>query len=272
MNSFTELEIRPKPPIATQERYRKETVIRLQNVYVRYRIPAERIRTLKEYLIRRILHGEVPYREITALKNVNLEIYNGEVFGLIGENGAGKSTLLKLVARVLRPTMGRVWVKGRVAPLLAMGAGFHQELTGRENVYLNGTLLGLTRREINHRFGRIVDFAELWKFIDAPLRTYSSGMVARLAFSVATDKKPDILIVDEVLSVGDAGFQKKSLERIKTFQKEGATILFVSHSMSVIKSICQRAAWLDHGEIRFIGSADEAIDRYLEHTATKRSV
>jgi ABC-type polysaccharide/polyol phosphate transport system ATPase subunit len=184
------------------------------------------------------------------------------VFGLIGPNGAGKSTLLKLVARVLRPTEGRVLVKGRVSPLLALGAGFHPELTGRENVFLNGALLGFTQKEMEVKFNRIVDFAELWDFIDAPMRTYSSGMWARLGFAVATDVKPDILIVDEVLAVGDEAFQRKSKARMREFRDHGATILIVSHNMSVIESICHRVAWLDHGNINLISDPKTAIQAY----------
>ena len=253
----------PTTPTAAPAAADNDIVVRLENVTVRYRLPAERIRTFKEWAIRYLLRQKVAYRDVLALNGVSLEVRAGEVFGLIGPNGAGKSTLLKLVARVLRPTAGRVWVKGHVAPLLAMGAAFHPELTGRENVYLNGTLLGMTHREINNRFQAIVDFAEMWDFIDAPLRTYSSGMTARLAFAVATDRQPDILIVDEVLGVGDTAFQEKSLNRIRAYQEQGATTLFVSHSMNTIKNICQRAAWLDHGQVKFIGPADEAVERYL---------
>lgn len=241
-----------------------QIVVRLENASVRYRVPGEHVSTFKEYAIRR-MQGKIRYREFLALKNINLEVGAGEIFGLIGANGAGKSTLLKLVARVIKPSEGRVWVKGRIAPLLAMSAGFHPELSGRENIFLNGTLLGLNQKRIEERFESIVNFAGLWKFIDAPLRTYSSGMAARLGFAVATDEKPDILIVDEVLGVGDATFKEKSLARIRSFQEQGATTLYVSHSMSTVRSTCQRAAWLDHGLIRFIGNSDETVDRYLEH-------
>lgn len=265
MSLLTELDSLPSVSIADGER---EVVVRLENVSVRYRVPGERIGTFKEYAIRRV-QGRLSYHDFLALKHVNLEVYAGEVFGLIGVNGAGKSTLLKLVARVMRPTEGRVWVKGRIAPLLAMGAGFHPELSGRENVFLNGTLLGFTRGEIEERFERIVDFAELWDFIDAPLRTYSSGMAARLGFAVATIERPDILIVDEVLGVGDAAFQEKSLNRIRSFQEQGTTTLYVSHSMSTVRSLCHRAAWLHEGEVRFLGPADEAVRRYLDFLGVK---
>lgn len=241
----------------------QEEVIRLEEVGVRYRVPTERIGTFKEYLIRR-LQRKVGHRDFWALQGVNLNIYRGEVFGLIGQNGAGKSTLLKLVARVLRPTRGRVVVRGQVAPLLEFGAGFHPELTGRENIFLNGALLGFTRREMEEKFERIVEFAELREFIDAPMRTYSSGMWARLGFAVATDVQPDILIVDEVLAVGDEAFQRKSSARMQEFREKGATILLVSHSMDVIESMCHRAAWLHHGQVRLVGRPAEAIGAYRQ--------
>lgn len=237
--------------------------VRLEDVSVRYRAPQERIGTFKEYMIRRI-QGKIKHSTFWALEKTNLSINKGEVFGLVGENGAGKSTLLKLVARVMRPTRGRVLVKGRVAPLLEVGAGFHPELTGRENIFLNGAILGFTHDEMEAKFDQIVDFAELWDFIDAPLRTYSSGMWARLGFAVATDVNPDILLVDEILSVGDAGFQLKSADRIEAFRASGTTILLVSHNMELIENMCQRAAWLDHGKIMAVGSARSVVDQYLQ--------
>lgn len=241
-----------------------EPVIKLENVHVRYYVPHENVRTFKEYVIRILQRGKIHHDEFLALQGVDLKVHKGEFFGIIGANGAGKSTLLKLIAQVMRPTLGRVWVKGQVAPLLAMGAGFHPDLTGRENVYLNGTLLGYTRRDLEKRFDRIVEFAGLRDFIDAPIRTYSSGMTMRLAFSVATDVKPDILLVDEVLSVGDAAFQDKSMQRIRRYQKEGTTTVMVSHAMNTVRKNCNRTAWLDHGNIKFVGDTDQAVDRYLE--------
>lgn len=234
----------------------------MDNVAVRYRIPQERIGTFKEYMIR-WMQGKIRHRAFWALNDVSLHVRKGEIFGIIGQNGAGKSTLLKLVARVLKPTSGRVWVRGRVAPLLEVGAGFHPELTGRENVYLNGAMLGLTREEMDARFEQIVNFAELWNFIDAPLRSYSSGMWARLGFAVATDVDADILIVDEILSVGDTAFQRKSAERIDAFRARGVTILLVSHSMDLIESMCERAALLDQGRLLAMGPAKAVVDAYL---------
>lgn len=259
MSSVTVSETLYGAPVSAGE---QEEVIRLEDVSVAYRVPQERINTFKEYTIRWV-QGKVKHRSFLALQDVNLSVHRGEVLGLIGQNGAGKSTLLKLVARVLRPTGGRVWVQGRVAPLLEIGAGFHPELTGRENIYLNGALLGFSRKEMEEKYQRIVDFAELGDFIDAPLRTYSSGMWARLGFAVATDTQPEILIVDEILSVGDEAFQRKSLERIQSFQANGATILLVSHTMETIEKMCQQVAWLDHGKIIAYGSAGTVVDRYL---------
>jgi len=238
-------------------------VIRLENASVRYRVPNERVSTFKEYVIR-LVQGKIKYNSFLALDNVSFNVNKGQVFGLIGPNGAGKSTLLKLIARVLRPTEGRVLVKGRVAPLLEFGAGFHPELTGRENVYLNGAMLGFTQEEMAAKFDDIVEFAELWDFIDAPLRTYSSGMWARLGFSVATDVDPEILIIDEVLSVGDEAFQRKSTERINQFRDRGATILLVSHNMAQIEEMCQHAAWLDQGKLEAIGETPVVIAAYRE--------
>ncbi|MGA9397409.1 MAG: ABC transporter ATP-binding protein [Anaerolineaceae bacterium] len=238
-----------------------EAVVVLKDVTVRYRVPRERYRTLKEFAIRRV-QGRVKFEEFLALDKVSLRVNQGEVFGLIGANGAGKTTLLRLVARVMRPTSGRVIVRGRVAPLLAMGAGFHPELTGHENIYLNGALLGYTRRQIDEHFDEIVDFAELRDFIGAPLRTYSSGMLARLGFAVATAVMPDILILDEVLSVGDIAFQEKSAARIRYFQEQGASVLLVSHSMDAIKKMCSRAAWLSHGKVIQIGSSEDVVQHF----------
>jgi ABC-2 type transport system ATP-binding protein/lipopolysaccharide transport system ATP-binding protein len=261
MNLHTASDLEKKKQTSTVQSH--EDVVRLEDVTVSYRVPSERIGTFKEYMIRRI-QGRVQHQDFLALDEVNIDVKNGEVFGIIGKNGAGKSTLLKLVARVMKPTSGRVWVKGSVAPLLEFGAGFHPELTGRENVYLNGALLGFTQRQMKEKFDRIVDFAELWDFIEAPLRTYSSGMVARLGFAIATDVDPDILIVDEVLSVGDEAFQQKSLERMLSFQQQGASILIVSHNMALIQHMCDRVAWIDHGCLQMVGTPAETIQAYRE--------
>jgi ABC-2 type transport system ATP-binding protein/lipopolysaccharide transport system ATP-binding protein len=240
-----------------------EQAIRLEDVSVRYRVPSERIGTFKEYVIR-LLKRQVQMRTFWALNDVNLDVYRGEVFGLVGNNGAGKSTLLKVVARVLRPKKGRVIVRGSVAPLLELGAGFHPELTGKENIFLNGALLGFSHRETLEKYDQIVEFSELGEFISAPIRTYSSGMYARLGFAVATASEPDVLIVDEILGVGDENFQKKCQARIEAFRKRGAAIMLVSHNMATVEKMCQRAAWLDHGVLKTVGEPDQVIRAYRE--------
>lgn len=239
----------------------KNEVISLEKVSVQYRIPTEQVGTFREYFIRR-LQRRIKIRLFYALKDVTFSVYRGEVFGLIGDNGAGKSTLLKVVARVLHPKEGRVIVRGKVAPLLELGAGFHPELTGKENVYLNGALLGYSRQQMDEVFPKILEFSELSDFIDAPLRTYSSGMYTRLGFSVATAYRPEILIVDEILSVGDEAFQQKCSLRIKQFQESGTSILLVSHSMGSILKMCHRVAWLEQGEVRDIGDPEKIVEEY----------
>lgn len=256
MNSLTASELLNTAPETAQDQ-----VIRLEGVGVRYKIASERVATFKEYLIRRF-QGKIALGNFWALRQVDLSINKGEILGLIGPNGAGKSTLLKLVARVMRPTKGRVWVKGIVAPLLEFGAGFHPDLTGRENIFLNGALLGFTHDEMQEKFDRIVDFAELWDFIDVPVRNYSSGMAARLGFAVATDIDPDILILDEVLSVGDESFQRKSLARMVDFRDQGATIILVSHNMDTILEMCHHVVWLDHGQIKMRGESPLVVAAY----------
>jgi ABC-2 type transport system ATP-binding protein/lipopolysaccharide transport system ATP-binding protein len=238
-----------------------DDVIRIENVSVRYKLPGERIHTFKEYAIR-LLQGRIKYKDFNALKDVSLQIRKGEIFGIIGNNGAGKSTLLKVISRVLIPTSGRVWIKGRVAPLLELGAGFHPELTGRENVFLNGTILGHPHREIEKHMNEVIEFSELGSFIDAPLRTYSSGMYARLGFATATTWEPEILILDEVLSVGDESFRRKCETRMNGFRNGNATSLLVSHSMEAVLRLCERAAWLDHGTIRTVGPTSEVVAEY----------
>jgi len=233
----------------------------LDSVSVRYRVPREQTKSFKHHAIR-WLKRQLVYESFWALDGVNLQIARGEVFGVIGPNGAGKSTLLKVIARVLRPTKGRVRVFGQVAPLLESAAGFDPELTGRENVYVFSAVLGHRRVETAARFDSIVEFAGLEQFIDAPIRTYSSGMYARLAFSVATAVAPDILIVDEVLSVGDAEFQRRSSERIEQFRRSGATIILVSHNLDEVRRLSTRAAWLEHGILKAVGAATDVVAAY----------
>ena len=233
-------------------------VIEVSNVSVLYRLSHERITSFKEYAIRR-LKRTIGYTDFWALRHVNLAVDKGEVVGIVGPNGAGKSTLLKVIARVLRPTEGRVRIRGRVAPLLELGTGFDYELTGHENILLNSAMLGYTRRDTEARLDRIVEFAGIGEFIDEPLRTYSTGMVARLGFAIATDAEPDILIVDEILSVGDADFRSKSEARIRAFQENGSTILLVSHNFETIRAMCQRVFLLEHGQIVKSGEPDVVL-------------
>jgi len=240
-----------------------DEVIRLENVSVVYRLPRERLSGIKEYTIR-FLQRRLEYHEFWALREVSFEVRRGEVFGVIGRNGAGKSTLLKVVAKVLYPTQGRVVMRGKVAPLLEIGAGFQPELTGRENVFLNSTLLGRSRKETEQLLPEILDFAELEDFIDAPLRTFSTGMVARLGFAVATCLRPEILLVDEVLSVGDAQFQQKCLDRMYSFLDKGTTIVIVSHGMGTIESFCDRALWLHNGRVEACGKAEDVARQYVK--------
>jgi ABC-2 type transport system ATP-binding protein len=240
-----------------------DTAISLENVSVLYRVPRERVSGIKEYTIR-WLQRRIRYEQFWALNDISFDIKKGEVFGVIGRNGSGKSTLLKVIARVLIPTTGKVVLHGRVAPLLELGAGFHHELTGRENIYLNSALLGRSKKEVEQLLPEIMDFAEIGDFIDAPIRTYSTGMVARLGFSVATCVRPQILLVDEILSVGDAKFQQKCLDRMYSFQTQGTTVIIVSHSMATIESFCERAVWLAQGHMKALGSVKEVIRQYVQ--------
>ena len=238
-----------------------DVAVHVTDVSIRYVLPSERVSSFKEYTIRR-LQRKIRTRELWALKDVSLQVAPGEIMGIVGRNGAGKSTLLRVIARILRPTKGRVRIRGKVAPLLEFGAGFHPELSGRENVFLNGAILGFSRSEIEERFEKIVDFAELWEFIDAPLRTYSKGMIARLGFAIATDIEPDILLVDEILAVGDEAFRRKCEDRMAGFRERGATILLVSHNMATVREMCRRAAWIEKGSLKAIGQADEVTRQY----------
>jgi ABC-2 type transport system ATP-binding protein/lipopolysaccharide transport system ATP-binding protein len=232
------------------------------DVSVSYRVPKEKLSGIKEFAIRWI-QRRLQYDQFWALQEINFQVERGEVFGVIGRNGAGKSTLLKIIARILQPTRGRMISRGRIAPFLELGAGFHPELTGRENIFLNGALLGFSRKEITTHLAEMINFAGIGDFIDAPLRTYSTGMIARLGFSVATTIRPDILLIDEVLSVGDASFQEKCIERMNFFRDKGTTIVFVTHDMNVVKSFCERAIWIDYGKLQAIGEARMVVQEYL---------
>jgi ABC-2 type transport system ATP-binding protein/lipopolysaccharide transport system ATP-binding protein len=237
--------------------------VQLEGVSVHYRLPHERILTFKEFAIQ-WMRGRVTYDDLMALSDVHLRITPGESIGIIGRNGAGKTTLMKVIARVLRPSEGTVHIRGKVAPLLELGAGFDMELSGRENVFLNGAILGRSRREMQRRFDWIVEFSELGHFIDAPLRTYSTGMVARLGFAVATDVEPDILLIDELLSVGDLEFQRKCTERIETILQRGATLILVSHSPESVLQLCSRVVWLEQGRVVADGPAPDVVEAFVK--------
>ncbi|HLI62090.1 MAG TPA: ABC transporter ATP-binding protein [Terriglobales bacterium] len=238
-----------------------ETVIRLENVTQRFRVIQERPDTVRE-LFSKMFRKRSNAHNFEAVKNVSFEVARGEALAIIGRNGSGKSTLLKLIAGVYRPTKGRVTVTGTLAPLIELGAGFHHELTGRENILLNGLLMGYSKREMLERQQRIIDFAEIGEFIDAPVKQYSNGMYMRLAFAVAIEVDPEILVVDEILAVGDIGFQQKCFERLRRFRQAGKTILLVTHAMPNVEEHCDRALLIDHGSLMVDGSPAEAIATY----------
>jgi ABC-type polysaccharide/polyol phosphate transport system ATPase subunit len=236
--------------------------VQIDNVSKRFRLFHEKYTSIKE---RAIHFGRIPFEDFWALRDINLEIGQGETVGLLGHNGSGKSTLLKCIAGILQPTGGEIRTWGRVAALLELGAGFHPELSGRDNVFLNASLLGLKQKEVERKFDDIVGFAELEAHIDQQVKYYSSGMYVRLGFAVAVNMDPDILLVDEVLSVGDELFQRKCLDRVRLFQREGRTIIFVTHSVDQIRQICDRAAVLDQGDMVACGTPGEAVRSYREH-------
>lgn len=240
---------------------RSGVAVSLENVTQRFRVIHERPDTLRELFSRFLRHG-VSYHDFDAVKKVSLEVPHGQMMGLIGRNGSGKSTLLKIIAGVYRPNAGQVHVEGSLAPLIELGAGFHHELTGRENILLNGLLMGYSRSEMKEREQRIIEFAGVGEFIDAPVKQYSSGMHMRLAFAVATEVDPDILIVDEILGVGDESFQKKCFARIRGFREGGKTILFVSHNMDQIVKHCDRAVLLEQGSVVADGDPVEVSELY----------
>lgn len=242
---------------------KNETIIKVTNATVRFNKATENYNGLKEYVIK-MLKGELMFQEFLALKDVNLEVKRGEAWGLIGTNGSGKSTLLKLICGILKPYKGSVQVFGSIAPLIELGAGFDGELTARENIYLNGALLGYKREFMDQHFNEIIEFAELQDFVDVPLKNFSSGMSARLGFAVATIVKPDILIVDEVLAVGDQAFQEKCKQRMEAMLSGGTTLLFVSHSIEQVKELCQKAIWIDKGTVMASGDIEQVAEMYVQ--------
>lgn len=238
-----------------------ETVIQVRDVSMHFNLMEEKVDSIKEYVVK-LLKGKLLYNDFIALNHVSFDVQKGDILGFIGFNGAGKSTLLKILAGVLTPTMGSVTVKGTIAPLIEVGAGFDPELTARENIYLNGAILGYSKAFIEQKFDSIIEFAELKDFVNVPVKNFSSGMYARLGFSIATAVQPDILIVDEVLSVGDFRFQQKCEERIRKMIEEGVTILLVSHDISMIERLCNKVLWLDHGEIKASGKTNKICKEY----------
>ena len=241
----------------------KENIIEVKDVSMHFNLMVECIDSIKEYIIK-LVKGNLLYNNFVALSHVSFTVKKGEIVGLVGLNGAGKSTLLKIIAGVLKPTSGEVTVKGSIAPLIEVGAGFDPELTARENVYLNGAILGHDRKFMDSKFDEIIDFAELQNFVDVPVKNFSSGMYARLGFAIATMVQPDILIVDEVLSVGDYKFQKKCEDRIQAMLDKGVTVVLVSHDISMIEKLCTKVVWLEHGHLRDIGPTAKVCKEYEE--------
>lgn len=239
-----------------------EKAVVVNNVSMKFNLATERVDNIKEYLVRKLKFKSPIFDEFWALRDVSFSINKGEPFALIGSNGSGKSTMLKIISGILTPTKGTVTVNGNIAPLIELGAGFDYELTGRENIFLNGALLGHSKRTMLEKYDEIVEFSELINFIDTPVKNYSSGMLARLGFSIATIVKPEILIVDEILAVGDQTFQNKCHKRMEDMMSGGTTVVLVSHSAEDVKRICQKAAWIDKSYLRFVGDVNEALDLY----------
>jgi len=248
-----------------------KAVIRFNGVSKRFTLHHERARSFQDLALSLVRRDNSSREEFWALRDVSFSVEQGETVGLIGPNGAGKSTVLKLISRIIEPTSGQIEVNGRVGALLELGAGFHPDLSGRENIYLNGSILGLSRAQIQRKLDAIIKFAELERFIDVPVKHYSSGMYVRLGFSIAVNTEPDILLVDEVLAVGDAAFQRKCLDRINHMRRKGVTIFFVSHSAEMVRTICPRAVWLDNGRVVSDGSAEAVVARYLDHSWASES-
>ncbi|MGZ8781054.1 MAG: ABC transporter ATP-binding protein [Thermoanaerobaculia bacterium] len=245
-----------------------EFAIALENVSKSYRLwgRGSQFATLKSALLKRDLKT-APEASVLALRDLSFEVDRGEAFGIIGRNGSGKSTILKLISGILKPTSGKISVNGRIAALIELGAGFHPEITGRENIYINGIMLGLTRRDIDQRFEKIVEFSGIGEFLDQPVKTYSSGMYVRLGFAVAVHVDPDVLIIDEVLSVGDEEFSARCVAKIQEMKYRGVTLVFVTHQLDQVRTLCDRALWLDHGQLEAIGDPMRVVDAYLQEVS-----
>ena len=244
------------------------TVIDVRNVTIRFNLANQKVDNLKEYFIK-LVKKELMFQEFLAVQDVSFQVKKGEAWGIVGANGSGKSTLLKAISGILRPYKGTISVRGSIAPLIELGAGFDGNLTARENIYLNGCVLGYTKRFMQEHFDEIVEFAGIEEFLDSPIKNYSSGMRARLGFSVATMVKPDILIVDEILAVGDYQFRKKCEARMKQMLSEGVTLLFVSHSIEEVKRLCSHALWLEKGKVRQMGASKEVCEAYMKRMESK---
>ena len=240
-----------------------KTIIEVKDATVRFNIASERIDNLKEYFIK-LVKKELMFKEFLALKDINFSVKQGEAWGLVGTNGSGKSTLVKLICGILKPYKGSVSINGSIAPLIELGAGFDGDLTARENVFLNGAVLGYSDKFMKEHFDEIIDFAELWDFLDMPIKNYSSGMSARLGFAIATMVRPDILICDEVLSVGDYAFQKKCEKRMNEMREQGTTLLFVSHSIEAVREVCDKVLWINKGEKVMEGLAQDVCEAYMK--------
>ncbi len=245
-----------------------ENMIEVENVTMKFRMSDEPLNSLKEVFTTAV-KGKLRFNEFLALDHVSFTLEKGKTLGLIGKNGAGKSTTLKLISGILKPTEGTIRTYGNIVPMLELGAGFDLELTGKENIYLNGAILGYSKEYLESKYDEIVDFAEIREFIDMPIRNYSSGMMARLAFSIASVVQPEILIVDEILAVGDVAFQEKSFNRMKELMSGGATVLFVSHDLEKIEEMCDKVIWLDHGKVVMFGDTDEVCSAYRKATGIK---
>lgn len=240
-----------------------ENAVEVRNVQMHFNMSKEKIDSIKEYVIK-FLKRQLMYENFVALNDVSFDIRKGDVFGIVGLNGSGKSTLLKVISGILKPTKGTVKVNGTIAPLIELGAGFDMDLTARENIFLNGSVLGFSRKMMHEKFDEIVEFSEMKDFLDVPMKNYSSGMVARVAFAIATITHPDILIVDEILSVGDFHFQEKCEARIQQMMSGGTTVIIVSHSIQQIEKLCNRVLWLDHGDMKMLGDMEAVCEAYKE--------